>query len=76
MALDFKKATDRVSPCVTQADIAQAAGVSVATIKQARFPEDHVSYRRPPEGWERVLARLAREKAADLTRLAEELERE
>jgi len=33
------------------------------------------NYRRPPDGWESAIAKLARERAAELTKLAEALER-
>jgi hypothetical protein len=32
------------------------------------------NYRRPPDGWEKAIAKLARERAGELLGLAEELE--
>ena len=54
---------------------ADAAGwTSVQTVRQARLDPSSTGYRRPPEGWEPVIAKLSRERAADLVKLAEELE--
>lgn len=72
--MDFRTATDILTRGLTQADIADAAGVSHAAIRQARIDPGASSYRRPPDGWERAIAKLARKRAAELERLAEELE--
>lgn len=72
--MDFKTATDRVGGCITHADIAEAAGVSIQTVRQARMDPNSTSYRNPPLGWETVLARLLRERAHELTTLADILE--
>lgn len=60
--------------CPTLGDVADAAGVSYGLMRQARLDPDASSYRRPPEGWESAVARLARARAAELGKLAEELE--
>lgn len=73
---DFKNATDQATgACITLADVASAAGVSDNAIRRARLdPASGDSYRSPPAGWEAALAKLARERAAELVKLAEELE--
>jgi hypothetical protein len=71
--MDFKTATDRVAGCITHAEIAEACGVSLQAIRQARMDPSSPSYRNPPTGWEPVLARLVREKAAHLDAFAKEL---
>ncbi|MBX6333161.1 MAG: hypothetical protein IRY91_15040 [Gemmatimonadaceae bacterium] len=73
--MDFKTATDRLTACIGHADIAEAAGVSVQSIRQARLDPTNPSYRSPPPGWESVLARLARERSRLLKTLADALER-
>ncbi len=74
--MDFKTASDRVTgACVTLDDIAVAAGVSDSLIRRARLDPEGPSFRRPPDGWEKAIAKLARERAAELVNLAEELER-
>jgi hypothetical protein len=73
MQVDFKVASDRLTHCVTLADIAEASGGAESTIRQARLDPDSSSYRRPPEGWQAAIAKLAEARAAELSRLAAEL---
>ena len=71
----FTEATDRLTACPTHQDIAEAAGwTSVQTVRQARLDPSSSSYRRPPDGWGPAIAKLARERAGELVKLAEELE--
>lgn len=72
--VEFNEATDRLMSCPTLGDLAEAAGVSHGLMRQARLDPSAGSYRRPPDGWERAVAKLARAKAAELVKLAEELE--
>lgn len=74
--MDFIEATDRLSPCVTQEAIAEEAGVSRDSIKRARFPKGSEHHRSPPVEWRRILAKLARARAADLVEVADELDPE
>lgn len=73
--MDFKTATDQVAGCITHAEIAEAAGVSLQTIRQARMDPDLPSYRNPPAGWQGVLARLARQRSRELVAFADRVER-
>jgi hypothetical protein len=72
--MDFKSATDQLTERVTADDIAQAFGVARNTIARARLEPSSSAYRSPPEGWQKVLARLARERCSDLKELADKLE--
>ena len=73
--MDFNEATDRAtSTCITLADIATASGVTHHAIRRARVDPAKDAHRKPPEGWEPAIARLARDRAAQLAKLAEELE--
>jgi hypothetical protein len=72
--MDFKTATDRVAGCISHAEIAEAAGVSVQTIRQARLDPSALGHRPPPEGWEGVLADLLRRRAKFFSSLAAELD--
>ena len=72
--MDFIAAADALTACPAHAEIAEAAGVSVQTVRQARLAPDHPNNRPPPQGWTRAIARLARERAGKLLELAEELE--
>ena len=74
--MDFRDASDRATgACITLADIAEAAGTAPQTLRRARMDPTSTGYRPPPSGWESVLAKLARERAAELVKLAEELEK-
>ena len=71
--MDFKTATDILG--LPAAQIAEAFGLQPQTIRQMRLSPDAASYRSPPEGWQKVLARLARERGGELKALADQLER-
>jgi hypothetical protein len=71
--MDFKTATDRVAGCISHAEIAEAAGVSIQTIRQARMDPGSASYRNPPAGWQAVLVALARKRSEDLADFAKQL---
>lgn len=73
--MDFATATDRVGSLrVTQADIAEALGIAHSTVRAARLDPDSPNYRQPPEGWERAIAKLARQRGEDLLQLAADLD--
>lgn len=71
--MDFKTATDRVAGCISHAEIAEAVGVSVQTIRQARLDPSAPGHRPPPANWQEVLARLARERSRKLRAFADEM---
>ena len=73
--MDFKAASDQATAaCITLQDIATAAGVSHNAIRRARLKKNGDSFRSPPTNWQSAIAKLARERAAELVKLAEELE--
>ena len=72
--MNFKAATDRMIPAITLAGLSDELGMSVAAVRQARLDPATSSYRTPPAGWEKAIAKLARERAGELVKLAEELE--
>ncbi|MGH7476577.1 MAG: hypothetical protein ACRELD_09835 [Longimicrobiales bacterium] len=74
--MDFVEATDRLTECPTHEDVASAVGVSINTIRQARLNRENAGYRPPPSTWEAAVARLARKRAQELQKLAEQLERQ
>jgi hypothetical protein len=67
----FREVTDTL--CLTAAEIGQLFGVKEQTARQMRLDPSAASYRRPPDGWQRVLARVALERGGELARLAREL---
>jgi hypothetical protein len=70
--MDFKTATDTLG--IPAAELADAFGLEPQTIRQMRLAPDARGYRSPPADWERVVARLARERGTELHGLAERLE--
>ncbi|HEX6748510.1 MAG TPA: hypothetical protein VF092_14530 [Longimicrobium sp.] len=72
--MDFKTATDRVAGCISHAEIAEAAGVSVQTIRQARLDPSAPGHRPPPSHWMDVLAGLLRQRANELCAFADQLQ--
>ena len=71
--MDFEKATEELMTGMTRKQIADALGCSEATVRQARLEASAKAHRNPPGGWEAKVAKLAKQKAERLTRLAEQL---
>jgi len=72
--MDFKKATDELLAGISHQELADALGCSVPTVRQARLDEGAKARRSPPEGWQAVVAKLAKARAAGLLRLAGRLQ--
>ena len=74
--MDFREASSRaIAACITLTDIGVELGPAPQTIRRARLDPKNRGYRPPPAGWEQAIAKLARERAGELVKLAEELER-
>jgi len=71
---DFKTATEELGKPVTHQEMAAGCAVSVRCIQRAMLDEGSEDYRPPPQFWKGDLAYLARERAAELVELADELE--
>ncbi len=71
--MDFKNITDDLFASVSHDEFAEAIGVSVATIRQARLDQRAKAHRSPPSGWEKGALRLAEARARHFERLAERL---
>jgi hypothetical protein len=71
--VDFKKTTDALFERVTHEDLADALGVSVALIRQARLKPGTGAHRTPPEGWEKAVAKLAADRERHFCRLLDSL---
>lgn len=72
--MDFKEATDILTRRITADEIAEAAGVSISSIARARLDPSSSAYRSPPENWQPVLAKMARERIKVLATFVENLE--
>jgi hypothetical protein len=73
--MDFRTVVDRLRERPTREDIADALGASFYSVAQALLPETSSGRRAPPGGWKSKLAKLARKRAAELVKLAEQLEK-
>jgi hypothetical protein len=74
--MNFTAATDRATGAsITLTDIADACRVSRNTVHRARMDPEHPNVRPAPDAWRICVARLCRERAAALVKLAEQLER-
>jgi hypothetical protein len=73
--MKFRDAVDQLGTRITHEEVAGALGVSVASVRQYRLSPDAQAHRSAPPGWQKVLARLARERCKELKALADELER-
>jgi len=71
--MDFVKASSNLIGGIRLDDLAREFGVTRGSVGQSRLARTNPQYRRPPEGWEVVVAKLARKRAAELTSLAEGL---
>lgn len=71
--MDFKEATDGLFERISHEDLADALGVSVASIRQARLDPSANAYRQPPSNWLAAVARLAAQRAEHLQNLIENL---
>jgi hypothetical protein len=72
--MNFRKATDALLESVTLEDLADAMGVSVQALRQARAAEGTASHRSPPPQWQAAVRKLALRAAARNSRLATQLE--
>lgn len=74
--MDFVDATDQLTRGVSLADVAEELGASYGLIRQSRMDPTSRSYRRPPDGWQAAVARLAERRARELQELKSQLEGE
>ena len=73
MPIDFVSATDVLFIRTGPQQLAIEIGRAATSIRQARLKVGTKGHRAPPPGWEAVVARLARQKAAELQKLADRL---
>jgi hypothetical protein len=72
--MDFTEATDRLTKGISLADLARELSASYGLIRQARMASSSPSFRKPPDGWQAAVSRLAAQRAAELLLLKQELE--
>jgi hypothetical protein len=74
--MDFRTAANLRGQQITTADMAEALGVSPHSVRQARLQDGAPGFRKAPEGWPQVFARLAQNRLNELRAFIVELERE
>ena len=70
MSKDFRKATDELFAVISHDELAKALGCSVASVRQARLDEGAKAHRKPPDGWQKTVKKLAEQQQAHFARLA------
>ena len=73
--MNFKDATDGLFDRISHEELAEALGVSVASIRQARLRDDARAHRAAPEDWEKAVLRLVDRQIVHFNRLATALRR-
>lgn len=71
--MDFKAATDGLFDRIDHSELAEALGVSVASIRQARLSPQANAYREPPKQWEEAIIRLAEKRVWHYRKLIEQI---
>ncbi len=74
--MDFRDATDMLFARVDHEDLAQALGVSIAAIRQARLKPEATAHRAPPANWRRAVESLAERRISQYERLLRTLREE
>jgi hypothetical protein len=72
--MEFREALDKLGERVTHDEVAEALGVSVASVRQYTLAEEARAHRSPPAGGPEVLSRLARARGEELIELAQALQ--
>lgn len=67
----FSEAMDLL--CLSASDVADMFGVGQQTVRQMRMDPDARGARTPPDGWQKVFAKLADQRGKRLAALAKEL---
>lgn len=72
--VSFKDATDALQ--IDHAELAEAMGVSIATIRQARLKPNARAHRAPPKNWRFAIIRLAEKQIMRNRTLIEQVRKE
>jgi hypothetical protein len=74
--MNFKEATDGLFDRISHEELAEALGVSVASIRQARLPEAAKAYRHPPAGWQDKVIRMSERRVMHYRQLIDRVRHE
>ncbi len=73
--MNFRQATDALLESVTLEDLANAMGISIQAVRQARAAEGSKAHRSPPPDWDGAVIQLAQARAKALSALARQVSR-
>ena len=71
--MNFREAVDTLCAPISHDDVAEALGVSVQTVRQARMKEDSSAFRAPPKHWKDAVIRLAERRVVHYRQLIDQL---
>jgi hypothetical protein len=71
--MNFKEATDGLFDRISHEDLAEALGVSVASIRQARLNPKAKAYREPPAEWREAVLKIAAKQVTHYQRLIDRI---
>ena len=74
--MDFREATDKLFERVEHADLAEALGVSIASIRQARLAPSAKAHREAPKNWRYSVISLSEKRIMEHRELIEKLRAE
>jgi hypothetical protein len=74
--MDFREATDGLFDRVDHAALAEALGVSIALVRQARLKPSAEAHRSPPPDWQRAVIGLAEQRRRHYDALIDRLKQE
>ena len=73
--MNFRKATNALLESATLEDLAEAIGVSVQAVRQARTDDMSTAHRSPPSGWEKAVHDIAVRQMQHFASLARQMKR-
>ncbi len=68
--MNFKEATDELLDRISHEELAEALGVSVASVRQARLDPQAKAHRSAPPDWETAVLVLTTKRIGELSKLA------
>lgn len=74
--MNFRDATDGLLDRISHEELADALGVSVASVRQARLPERARAFRAPPKHWADIVIRMAERRIMHYRQLIDRIRNE
>jgi hypothetical protein len=71
--MNFREVLDALCANLGHTEVADALGISVQAVRQARMKPDSSGFRAPPKDWENVAIRLAEERVWHYRQLIEQI---